>query len=108
MAKKSRMGRNLDALLGGVQRSRSATSKDDVSSDEGMAVDFDQTGAATPGIESTPTPSAAAPVTTSSRSPSEPAASHQQVSANDDRAPRQARTPTDPSQLRLSQIQKQL
>ena len=54
MAKKSRMGRNLDALLGGVQRSRSATSKDDVSSDEGMAVDFDQTGAATPGIESTP------------------------------------------------------
>jgi len=97
MAKKSRMGRNLDALLGGVQRSRSATSKDDVSSDEGMAVDFDQTGAATPGIESTPTPSAATPVTTSSRSPSEPAASHQQVSANDDRAPRQARTPTDPS-----------
>ena len=61
MAKKSRMGRNLDALLGGVQRNRSATSKDDVSSDDGMAVDFDQTGAATPGIEATPTTSVATP-----------------------------------------------
>ncbi len=97
MAKKSRMGRNLDALLGGVQRSRTVIPKDDAPDDGTGADDVDPMSVPARGIESTSTTVAPTAAKSSPASSSETATSHQQPSANDDRAIGRVRTSTEAS-----------